>query len=535
MKTEYIVISVIGVLAGIGIIYELTKPKNTTTSTTSKSKTTNTTSNKPEIRCETTSITISKGLLGNDYSPSSITITGQYFTPLGTYIIYGENGNNLYEGNISSNGTFNQIIDVSEFNPVAGHYDIQAQDVSTNLMSNIISINVISNTSKSTNSNVNGNGGTNTTGNLLSNEWNHNSVLGSNTNPIPLSTWATSSGVVWLGEGFYQISSTTENYFGSKSQLESEYNTLYPKGQEGTASNPYPLTSWKGAGNYAINSTTSVYLSNENEYYDYVQYGITTTPFDFNKGYQGSGYYLFTSTQFSKLLIEPNADVSKNPTFISNQNQYNSINGYLTKSLSFSVEPQETSDNTYIFTDGYHGEGYYKLTNAEYSKLILEPNADVSTNPVYLTSGEQYYNLVVALNKTAPSNNTTSSNQPPSNNSSNNYNGTLSLNKNSMLLENGQSITITGTGFKPNTMINIVGAQTKTEAENSAGIGLNYFETDSSGSFTKTDVYNYNINNNNGISSLGNAFNQNGKLNILYIVAYDYAGNRSNIVELQGN
>ena len=542
MKNEYIIALVAGILLVGGTVYYLTLPKPKTTSSSGNgSGSTTTTTTTPSISCQTTSITISQGLLGDEYSPSSITISGSGFTSLGTYVIYGEDGSNLYQGNVSNNGTFSQIIQVSEFSPTSGVYKISAEDVSTNTLSNQIEINIIS--SSSTGNGSSGSGSSSTA--LPSSQWNPNSQYMSNTNPVALGNWAIKNvGANWYGAGWYAVSSTTEKYFGSASQLDAEYNTLYPQAPLGSQSNPYSLANWSGPGYYSAPGTAPVEITSEVDYNNYMQYGQQVV-YSFSAGWQGSGYYTFSSSQLSKLLSEPASGITQSPSFIGTQSFYNSVNNYLNQSTStssgssnvtLSASTSTVSENStfQIYVSGLQPGEYYVLYNNE--GIAMTKSLDVNTinydltsdSPIYISLQDGYNEFYV--NTTNGNNsNKISLTLSSSTQSAPASNAVLTSNTSSIQLTNGHSITFIGTGFKPNVNYEIIASSSNGQK---AGIQIGTGTTSNIGEFAYTATY---TETDSSVSALFNAFNQTGtELNYIYVYAQDYVGDVTNFIEITG-
>jgi hypothetical protein len=555
MKNEYIIALVAGILLVGGTVYYLTLPKPKTTSSSGNgSGSTTTTTTTPSISCQTTSITISQGLLGDEYFPSSITISGSGFTSLGTYVIYGEDGSNLYQGNVSNNGTFSQIIQVSEFSPTPGVYKISAQDVSTNTLSNQIEINIISssstgNGSSGTGSSSTGNGSSGTGSSstaLPSSEWNPNSTYMSNTNPVALGNWAIKNvGANWYGPGWYQVSTTTEKYFGSASQLDAEYNTLYPQAPLGSKSNPYSLASWEGPGYYSAPGTAPVEIETKADYNNYMQYGQQVV-YSFSAGWQGSGYYTFSSSQLSKLVSEPASGITQSPSFIGTQAFYNSVNNYLNQStsttsgssnvtLSASTSTVSLNSTFQIYVSGLQPGEYYVLYNNE--GIAMTKSLDVNTinydltsdSPIYISLQDGYNEFYVNTTNGTITSNKISLTLSSSTQSAPSSNAVLTSNTSSIQLVNGQSITFIGTGFKPNVNYEIIASSSNGQK---AGIQIGGGTTSSIGEFAFTATY---TETDSSVSPLFNAFNQTGtELNYIYVYAQDYVGDVTNFIEITG-
>ena len=95
-------------------------------------------------------------------------------------------------------------------------------------------------------------------------------------------------------------------------------------------------------------------------------------------------------------------------------------------------------------------------------------------------------------------------------------NGIITLSSSTIPLQNGASLTISGTDFPPNSSGYVTACENEYYAELAGGIELFGFTADSNGNFSKTIYYEFST---SQVSSLANAFKN---WNPLYIVAYDY-------------
>jgi len=95
-------------------------------------------------------------------------------------------------------------------------------------------------------------------------------------------------------------------------------------------------------------------------------------------------------------------------------------------------------------------------------------------------------------------------------------NGIITLSSSTIPLQNGASITISGTDFPPNSSGYVTACENNYYAELAGGIELFGFTADANGNFSKTIYYEFST---SQVSSLANAFKN---WNPLYIVAYDY-------------
>jgi len=95
-------------------------------------------------------------------------------------------------------------------------------------------------------------------------------------------------------------------------------------------------------------------------------------------------------------------------------------------------------------------------------------------------------------------------------------NGIITLSSSTIPLQNGASITISGTDFPPNSSGYVTACENQYYAELAGGIELFGFTADANGNFSKTIYYEFST---SQVSSLANAFKN---WNPLYIVAYDY-------------
>lgn len=545
-------------LAGAGTVYELTKPKPATNNEDktpeSPSSEPKTESHNPEIAASTSSIEMTIVPGGYDYNPNSFTLSGNYFTPNDQFIVYGMNGNILYKGTANDKGTFSITIDSNKLNDTTiGYYSMHAEDVSTSVISNSITIDI---TKENAGQTTNGSGGSNTTGPLSSDSWNTSSQLGSNTNPYKLDKWyQAGKGTVWYGSGFYQISTDSEEYFGTQQELIGEYNKLYKPSAEGTKSNPYNISSWQGEGYYASTNSAPVYFSSEANYENYKAYGINGQLYPFANGWKGAGYYSFTAPEIASLLLAKST-YNKTPEYIGSEADYNEIaaivNPATSTSLILSVSDKNIVPNQtiYFYVKGNGMRTWTLFCNNGNSVGFPTTNSSMSytvspNSPMYqyiedgfnefyaVSNGIKSNSVSISINNTSTtSNNNTSTSSNNSNTSSTKYKPEISLSSNYIRLNDGAQVIISGKGFPPNTQVSVVAASSYSEANNATGIGIAEPTTNAKGEFTSTKVYQYNTTNNNGISALGNAFNQSGRLNTIYIEASTYSRLKSNVVSL---
>ena len=71
--------------------------------------------------------------------------------------------------------------------------------------------------------------------------------------------------------------------------------------------------------------------------------GLKSNPYVFDNGFQGTGYYLFTSQEFSKLQSIPASGININPMYIGNPSFYQSQKNWLnyTGYIIVQGEPQK--------------------------------------------------------------------------------------------------------------------------------------------------------------------------------------------------
>jgi len=71
--------------------------------------------------------------------------------------------------------------------------------------------------------------------------------------------------------------------------------------------------------------------------------GLKSNPYVFDNGFQGVGYYLFTSQEFSKLQSIPASGININPMYIGNPSFYQSQKNWLnyTGYIIVQGEPQK--------------------------------------------------------------------------------------------------------------------------------------------------------------------------------------------------
>ena len=359
----------------------LTSTTTGTTTTTTSGTTTSTTNYNPSITISPTNVSITS----SGYNPSSLYITGNGFVPYSMVYIYDEAGDLLYNVQ-SSTGSFAFTLQLSEYKPQAGTGYIYATDGS--LQSNKVSMTYTQTSSSSS-----------------------TSPLGSYNNPYaPLIKG-------WQGAGYYRsYEQTTPVYEGTSSSFYSEYPT---------APNPNKLP--------------------------------------------GTGY---TSTN-----------------------------------------PSGSFSNPYLYSGGWQGVGYYQFTSSAYQILLNAPASGISVNPTYMSSQQFYNNLSYFLSGSSTSTGTISSSNATNS-------PTISISPNTISLTNGQTITITGTGFAPNYNGEVLGE----------GIQIAGFTANGDGNFTTTATYTVT---DTAISGLWNAIQDASNKNFLDITAHQYnSGDNSNTVTL---
>ena len=115
---------------------------------------------------------------------------------------------------------------------------------------------------------------------------------------VATGNWLTSVGVNWYGPNYYIMPNGQSLYFSSSSSLVS-----YAK-QQGY------LKTIVGP------STTDLE-------------GSYSNPYSFTQGYLGAGWYLLTSSDYSKLKAIPASGITMNPFYTGNASYFNSVNSWL--------------------------------------------------------------------------------------------------------------------------------------------------------------------------------------------------------------
>ena len=232
----------------------------------------------PTINATNTNFVISKGFFGYSYSPPSFVLYGTGFTPNGSVVVSDNYSGTIYQGTADGNGNFNATIYLSNFNPQPGSSEITGIDLSTGLKSAPITLTFTLSSSGSTS------GGTSSQ---------------TCTSGVAVGNWLTSVGINWYGAGCYQMPDGTYQYFSTESAL---YNYAVSQG-------------------YITTSLSS--SSNTNPL------GSQSNPYLFDNGYQGPGYYQFTSQEFTKLSSIPASGIKVNPTYMDNSAFYQGIKYWL--------------------------------------------------------------------------------------------------------------------------------------------------------------------------------------------------------------
>jgi len=242
----------------------------------------------PKINATNTNFEISQGpfeqLTGTySYSPSSFVLYGSGFTPNGGVVVSDNYSGIIYNGTADANGRFNTTIQLSSFKPTPGSSEITGIDLSTGLQSAPVTLTFTLSSSGGT-----GGGGTSPS---------------TCTSGVAVGNWLTSIGINWYGTGCYQMPDGTYQYFSTESNL---YNYAVSQGYITTSPSP------SGSNTNPLGSQSNPYL--------------------FDNGYQGPGYYQFTSQEFTKLSSIPASGIKVNPTYMDNSAFYQGIQYWLSYS-----------------------------------------------------------------------------------------------------------------------------------------------------------------------------------------------------------
>ena len=295
----------------------------------------------------------------------------------------------------------------------------------------------------------------------------------------------------------------------------------------------------------SVNTSTSTSVNTSTSY----SLGTNENPYTFDNGFVSSGFYEFSSHEYSKLSSMPASGVTSNPTFIGDSAYYNSLVSDLnyvaqsTSSISLSVSTNVVSinDTFSIFVNGLQtNESYIIYDNAGYAMTRELTGSVISytlsqDSPIYISLYDGYDNFYAVTGNNVKSNTitlslaSTSSSTSSSSSSSSSSNAEIILSTNYLNLVQGAGLVITGTGFNPNSNFEVIANSSNNR---SGGIQIAVGKTNSSGNFSVSTDYEYNETTVNG---LGNAFYQNGFVNIIYIWAQTYNGSVSNIVSLTGS
>ena len=245
----------------------------------------------------------------------------------------------------------------------------------------------------------------------------------------------------------------------------------------------------------------------------------------------------------------PASGITSNPSFIGDNAFYNSLVSDLNYvaqtassiSLSVSTNVVSMNDTFSIFVNGLQtNESYVIYDNAGYSMTKELTGSVISytlsqDSPIYISLYDGYDNFYAVTGNNVKSNTitlslaSTSSSTSSSSSGSSTSNAEIILSTNYLNLVQGAGLVITGTGFNPNSDFEVIANSSNNK---SGGIQIAVGKTNSSGNFSVSTDYEYNETTVNG---LGNAFYQNGFVNIIYIWAQTYNGSVSNIVSLTGS
>jgi hypothetical protein len=300
----------------------------------------------PVISLSTSQVSISSGLFGNIYTPSTLIVTGSGFTPGASVKILDEIGDILNTTTATATGTISIGTAFSSYNPAAGTGSIRALDTVTGQYSQPQTI-TYSSSSSSTPPSTQSLTLAVSPSSATMNDTIYFSVAGL----APGGTWElyadnnSFAAAQQSGSGnaslTYYLSSTSPLWklMATKSSV-SIYVHDYGSGQNspaitlsntnplsyGTQSNPYIFGSWQGPGYYTFIGTGGLYyVSNQTQYNTDVNsggggLGTQANPYNASSGWQGTGWYTFPTS----ILTIPASGVTSNPTYVSSQSFYSS-------------------------------------------------------------------------------------------------------------------------------------------------------------------------------------------------------------------
>ena len=152
--------------------------------------------------------------------------------------------------------------------------------------------------------------------------------------------------------------------------------------------------------------------------------GSQSNPYLFDNGYQGAGYYLFTSQEFSKLASIPASGIKVNPTYMDNLAFYQSVKYWLnytptsttiqytppstatspsTNGMTISVSPSAISltqgATITISGSGFppYSKGYISANNIEVAGFTADSNGNFDVSASYYFNQNQVSGLGNAI------------------------------------------------------------------------------------------------------------------------------------------
>ncbi|MGC8621856.1 MAG: hypothetical protein ACP5U0_08095 [Caldisphaera sp.] len=455
-----------------------------------------------------------------------VTITGQGFTPNGS-VELDENSQSVGTLTASSTGTISSTITISTDGLGNGiyNYTFQAIDNTTKKTSNTITIKMsisgISNSTPSISGTLNNDivnllgSGFSPNGDveIIQNSLNYESIQADGSGNISTKISISTNS---LENGTYTY--TYQAYDKGSNEYSNTISVVLTISQYPTSTTSSVSTTTSVSNNTPV--ITSVQLSNTLN--NWVIYGknlnymsptsiVVGIPGVWQAGasidIMGTKINSVTSTQISFSILP---------------------NGYNWQS----IQPGDTI-RIWIYYNNTNENAYYQFTTNQ--SIINSGSTSTSSSGTYsISSNQNPYSNVPYSSSSYSSTSTSTSTQTTKTTQTSQPSGVpvISLSSNTIKMVDGATLTITGTGFVPNSTGYIAGGISQYWAYKMfSGIQIAQFTADSNGDFSVTTTYEFNQ---TTVSGLANALKDS---NPTYIYAYDYANDVGtvNVEMLTGN
>jgi hypothetical protein len=463
--------------------------------------------------------------ISTTYNPASMTVSGTSFTPGGSVNIYDEANDLLATPAADSNGSFIQVITLSNFKPIAGSGSIVAKDTASGVSSNSVSVTYYS--SQPTGTGGGGSGGSVNQLNpqISASESSYTSgdnisITGSGftpNGPVRVS-YSFDSTTQNLGGGNINISANLLGGFGGSpltNILGSLYNSVNIQGTQGTltviatdvtsssVSNKLtipqkvvsttaqgyslPPSSWTGTGSYGSNTNPVVwgnwavnmgsYMGVQGTFPGYFQNESGTQEMWFGSSSDATAYLV----QQGYSVTAPTIQTQQPPGFLA-------TNPFVPNSDGTLPMPPSTPNPNYA-----NGEYWYKVSGQSASILNIVSGSVLQLQVANVQSINSMITGSAVINDNPP----LSASTP-----------TITVTPSTLALVDGNTITVNGAGFTP-------GGSAYVEADNQI---CQTFSVSTNGTFTRTLTYSP-----SNDSNLYAAISSTNNTNFVDIKAYDYS------------